>query len=550
MNINRILPLVTLSFAVLLTACGGGYADQSTQYSNSGEIPESYLPSDVAMVLSYSNRDDGQFEAAKKLGEAMGSEETMSETAADAFNSEFSEWGVDFETDLKPALGDQFRMVYAMSMGANEEPETFAVLTLADASKMSEVLQTLSASGKLTYKKLSDGDAYTNTEASSYFMVYEDLLLVASTPESLQTMTSQSEEESLWGSDEYRSDLDQVGSDYLVYGMLYPKKAIGEDLPSVGALSSSVSSETLVVRAEEDGLRFDAWVKVNEEEAKAAGLTMDMVPREAPYLFEEIPAAGLIGYTESYGLKQSFDKAIELTEGGEETAMLDQINEVTRAYLSMDFEDILAFMNKGYAMAIHQDEDNIVPGLTFYVDVSSDIDSATDFINKLDGQLSGVLVMLQQLLPDAVSKDTVDWGDATFSRLKVDLSALPQSEEAPLPEKIMTSVLQIVYGVQDDRLIISTATDWDMSNTIQNSEFYKKLSAHRGEGNEGLILLNVQELAGYIGSIMALQSELGSDTQEQAQGFLDFMNHFTGFVAQSETDKYESHFSGFLMLAQ
>ena len=549
MNLRRNL-FIALGLTVLLSACGGK-TDQSIHDSNDGFTPEAYLPADVGLVVSYSTRSDAQFSAIQALEANLGDSDRISETASEALDTELGGLGLDFERDLKPAFGERFRMVYAIRP-TETEPETFSVITLEKPEKMEEVLTTLADAERFTYKKLSDIDAYVSENDSVYIAVYEDMLFVSSSGEGLVAMTEQEKGDSLLKAELYEDTLEEVGADYSLFGVMFPS-LYSEDLSllagfSVSDIPSVVDKQVVVVRAEEKGFRFEAWVNANKSKAKEAGISFDSVPRSEAYLFEEIPSKGLIAYTESYGLAQTFAQASAL---GDDTESLDQVKEGVRNLFGMDFEEVMSFLDKGYAVSLHGNGESIIPGLTFYVDTSSNPDMAEEFMNKLDGQLGGLLILAEGYLPGALTKDTVSWGEDTFSRLKLDLNAVAQLSGGTLPAELTESSLELAYGLQDDRLVISTVTDWNPDGeSIKDSPLYKSLDAELTEQTEGLIFVDAQGISEYIKKLQALSGELAPEETEQLESITKLLDGFSGLISRSDTEAYESHFAGFLMLAE
>ena len=496
-------------------------------------VPEAYIPADVGVISSYSSREDGQYAAITALERDLGDEDRISETATETLDAQFGTVGLDFERDLQPAFGDRFRMVYALRPDVgDEEGDTFTVVTLLDPEQMEKVLETLVDAEQLSIKKLSEVEAYVDSEASIYITIFEDLLFMTNSPENLLGMVGQEKDGSLWEEDEYQDMLSELGSDYVFYGILYPALYVGEvSLPggfSVSDIPSIIEKQVFVVRAEEKGFRFDAWVKANKDDAKDNGISFDAVPKSEPYLFQEVPSEGLMAYFESYGLQQTFAQADAL---GGDTSTLDGLREAVRAYFGMDFdEEILTFLDKGYALVLHQNGEAAIPGITIFVDVSSNVDSAKEFVNKLDGQLSGLLLVFEQALPGAVSKDTVTWGEETFGRVKIDLSTLPQSSESPLPGALTSSAIQIVYGVEGDGVVLYTDVDWEADGeTVAESELYQKLNEKLVGGGaaqttadavaEGLILVDAKGVAVFAGTLRALREQLSLQVSEEAFQF-------------------------------
>ncbi|MEK9159618.1 MAG: DUF3352 domain-containing protein [Patescibacteria group bacterium] len=548
MNLRRNL-FIALSLTVLLTACGSK-GDQAIHFSNEGLIPEAYLPADVGLLVSYSTRSDEQFTAIQALESSLGDEDRISETASETLDKELGAMGLDFERDLKPAFGERFRMIYALR-ATEDDPENFTVITLEEPSKMRDVLQTLSDAEQLSYKKLSDIEAYISKDSTVYLTVYEDLLFVTSNAENLVAMTEQEEETSLWEVELYQETVEEVGVDYTVFGVMYPS-LYSQDLSllagfSVSDIPSVVDRQVVVVRAEAEGLRFDAWMNANKSKAKEAGISFDSVPREEPYLFEEIPADGLLAYFESYGLAQTFAQAEAV---GDDTQSLEQLKEVVRNYFGMDLEDLMSFLDKGYSIALHGNGGNAIPGITVFIDTSSNPETADDFVNKLDGQLSGLMALAEQFMPGALTKDTVKRGEDTFSRLTLDLSSLA-TEGSAVPTAITADAIELVYGIQNDRLVISTLSDWNSEGeTIAESTLYQDLNAQLMEQNQGLILIDAHGLSSYLEQLRSISGELDAESETQLDSVEAFLEGFLGLMAQSQTDKYESHFGGFLMLAE
>ncbi len=547
MNRRRHILFAVLSLSLLLTACGNK-GDLAVQFSNEGLIPEAYLPADLGLVVSYSTRDAEQFSAVESMGKALGDEDRVSRTASETLDTKLGDVGLDFEEDLKPALGDQFRMIYGVRPVKDGDPENFAVVTLEEPSKMTDVLSKLADEDQLSFKKLSELDAYIKEDSGLYMAVKDDLLLVASSGENLVTMSEMEEDSSLWGSEAYQDTLESIGPNYLLYGVMYPSVYTDDlSLPagfSVSNIPEVVDQQVMVVRAEADGLAFDAWVNADKQKAKEAEIAFDAVPRSEPYLFKEVSSDGLVAYYESYGLAQTFEEARKL---GDDTASLEKAEQFTQSYFGMDFEDLMSFMDKGYALVVHKNS-GVIPGITLYFDVSSDKENAQAFIDKVDSQLGGLLLIAQSAMPGAITKDTTTWGDAEFARIKVDLTSLA-SAESPLPSGLTANAIELVYGLDDDRMVISLANNWDSEGEmIDQSELYKNLSAKITEQDEGLILVDARGLADLFKQFQSLQGSTPTST-EQAENVEKFLEGFLGAMAQSKTDKYESHFGGFLMLA-
>lgn len=531
--------------------------DFKSHYSDTGLIPENFLPSDVGILASYSLRDADQYAAVTKMETALGDAGRFTRTFSDEFDTKFKDLGLEYERDLAPAFGDQFRFIYAARMvgsdTAESTPETFSVVTLKDASKLENVFQVLVVAKQLEEKTVEDTKVYVNNDQAFYATVDGDLLLIASSADNLMAMVKQDAESSLWATDAYQDALKKVGSNQVLYAMMFPANYLGDvQLPSIFTLSdmpSIIDHQVLVVRAEDGGLSFDAYVNANKDKAKEVGISLDQVPHAAPYLDKEIPAEHLLGYFESYGLKQTVETANKLSGSTDKISSLD---ESVHAYLGMSLDDVMSFMDKGYALAFHTNGQGLFPGMTVYVDISSNPEKAQEMMDKVDGQLTGLIAVFEGSMPGAFVKDTVDIDGETLSRIKIDLSAIPRSKDTPLPAAITDSPIELIYGIKGDRLLLSTASVWEegSTNMLSDTDLYKNLNAQLDEVDEGLMLVDAQELAAFAANLRALREQLNLQASDEAGTFEDFLKGFEGGIAKSHSNAYDSVFGGYLQLAQ
>ncbi len=549
---SRFVLFATIFSSAFLTACFGGNADLGAHVSKDGLIPEQFMPADLGMVLSYSLNDDEQFAAVGVLEEKLGDAGRLTRTVAESFNSQFSEVGLDYEKDLKPALGEQFRWVYG-ARPKEEGAEVFSVTTLEDAGKLETVFDTLTDAGSFEKKVLSGMDVYMNADDHFYATIHDDLLLVSDTPENLVSMTEVASKDSLWEVEAYQDGMKEIGQNFVFYGFLFPE-LYNDSVDLSGGLSianipSAIERQSIVVRAADDGFSFDVNMLANKEKAKEAGLSFDVVPKADPYLYKEMPMEGLMAYFESYGLQQTLDQASKL---GDDTSSMDTIREAFRNYFGMDFDDdFMSWFDKGYVLALSQNEEGLFPGITIYVDDSSDEEHAKELMDKVDGQLSGLMSIFEEALPGAVTKDTVTIQGEEFSKVTLDLTELPRSENSPLPSVVTGSSMQLIYGVLDGRVLITTATSWEQDDpeTIADSVLYSKLKGKLDSADQGLILLDAGQLADFATELRSLREQLGLDVSDSALDLEDFLKGFSGAIAQSHTEAYSSMFSGYLMLA-
>jgi len=553
-NLFRTSIFFLLIASLLFSACGGPEKDFSTHSSDDGYIPEAFIPGEVGVMFSYSLRDDEQYAMVTKIEQYLGDVGRINRTVSDSFDAQFAEFGLSYEADLLPALGDQFRFVFAGRPGS-DAVDAFSVVTLADPNQMRALFEKMAAEGTVKLKKLSDTDAYVDESGDFYAAIYKDLLFITNDPENLVGMIEQDEETSLWNSADYQDEIEKLGSNYVFYGLMFPG-LFGQDLDlaegfSLSDIPSVVDSQSLVVRAAEGGFSFDAYVNANKDLAADAGISFDAVPKAAPYLYEEVPSDGLMAYFESYGLEQTLMQAEAL---GDESGSLAELSSFSQSYLGMDFEEeILSFLDRGYSIALHKNGNGVIPGISIFVDVSSDKEGAEKLLATLDGQISGLLLVLETALPGAVSKGTTMVNGNSFNILEIDLSSLPRTDDSssPLPAAVTSSPIQLAYGLMDDRLLITTAETWSVEGeTISDSALYKSLGSKIDGVDEGLVLIDAQGISSFAGTLLALREQLGLGVNVEGLDIEGALEGFMGVIVASKTKAYESHFGGFLMIAE
>lgn len=531
--------------AVLFAGCSTKKTANPSEYSSDlGYIPESFIPKEVGMTFGYQVKGDTN-------------NEPFLDYLSEQLDSQLSEDGsLNFEEDILPALGEEFRMSFG-SLPSEVEGETRAFLaaTLEDAEAMENVLETLVDSGQMDFTKLNKADVYVSSDGGFYAGLYEDVLLTSSSAEDILFMLDLKDEESLWSNEEYQAALVDVGADALLHLVLFPGNFSDEEAVAgiTGAgFPNVIDYQALAVNTGEDGYLFDVYIVADEEEAAELGFAFDAVPSSKPYLSKEMPADDLMLYFESFGLQQSFELASALEGDSNQFAGLEDF---FRAYFSMDFEEeVLSFWDKGYALAVQKNGEGVVPGVSLLIDVSSDKELAADFLTKLDGQIGGLMFLFEASLPGAVTKGKATIAGAEFDLLDVDLTALEgfNTGHAPLPTSVTSSVIRLAYGMlSDDRLLITTAKVWEEEFvTLEDGDLYKTLAPELGKLSEGLVFLDAQELSGYASSLRSLREQLELGVADTALGLEDILAMFEGGILASESSATRTHFGGFLKLSE
>ncbi len=538
--------LVSLMVGVaFLTACFGG-GQSGMHASGQGIMPEDLLPSDMGLVFSYSLLNPEQHGLLLEMEKDFGQEGGLTSLVEESLSENFE--NMNYEEDFLPAFGDQFRLVFGSRPGSTAEAvDAFVVVTLQDPSAMESAVEKLLADGKVEEKQLSSVDAYVNEESGFYGATWKDLFLIANTPDGLVEMMDL--ETSLWGSERYQEWVTKIGDDQVFYGVVFTD-LYEEDVELMGGLGVNAASlvtdsQALVVSAAEEGFDFDIYVQGDEEAMKEIGVNFNMVTHMPAYLHAEVPATDLMAYYEAYGLQQMAEYVDEA--GG--SNLFDTLSTFFRSYFGMDFDDeILSFMNKGYVFALHKNGEGLMPGITIYSDVSGDMDNAQEFMAQLDTQVDGLTMVLDAALPGAVLRGKTTVNGYELDSLEIDLSQLERDGESPLPAVVTSSVIQLVFGLMDDRLLITTAQAWENGGSgVSAGELYLGLK-DMVTADDGLVLVDAMNLSSFAGTLRALREQLNLGISDDALGLEEFLEDFEGAVMTSEVEDYSGHFSGFLKL--
>lgn len=542
---------LAIGLCLLLVSCGSG-GNFNEHVSAGGLMPEKFLPAKASMVLSYSLMDDKQNDLVTTLMEKVEDKNQASKTVSQNLGSSLDKFNLDYEKDLAPAFGDRFRMVYETAPGAatasGEVTNAYTIITLADPVKLKSTMDFLVSTGKLEKKSFNDYDAYVSEVDQFYSTINQDLFFISDSADGLITMRGMTEDASLWASDTYQASLKNVGSNHVFYVLLYPENVQGQVSNLLTASMASVlNEEGIVLRAQKEGLKVEGFATADQEKAKAAELKFDNAPKKKAYLLSEVPSENLMVYAESYGFQQSLT-AGKLTE----SEGFKNFSGTIQSYLGMNLEtEILSFMDKGFVISANKNGEAVLPGISILFDISSDTDNAKTFITKIDAQISGFMTILTAALPGAVTKDKVEINGVSFDSLMIDLSKIPRTGTTPLPSVLTASPIQLSYGILGDKLLITTSSTWmDKKFTpVKDSDLYKELSPKLEKSEEGLLLVNLQEIGSFAKILMSLREQMGlpADSSFDLQKALD---GFYALIASSETKSYEAKMEGFLELSK
>lgn len=568
-------------FAVGLCAVavlGGCQAQQSSDMpsmmeSAEGVKAESFFPEDTVMALKLGTDSPEQKESLDRLKALFpqdGFNFVMEELASD-FNTDFEASGVTFEEDLLPAIGDNSEAYLGFfgDFSAEEEPNILVVLSLAQPEKFVEWMSTEVNDGQGSMQEYKGHEVYSGPESDSYIVHYKDVLVVGDSMENLTAALDRAEagSASLLQNEGYQRGLETVG-DGVAFFYIDPSfsadviKADPEAMEELGDMEGFIDileafdGEMFAFIAEPEGLRMKGTVygdPENWEKLETIG-NFDVMQS---YLYKQVPGDGLVMYSEASGLTKSFDVLGELygSMDGFEEGMQQLATGLASLGLDLE-EDILSFMDKGYAFGLY-DQGGIIPGIGIFIDASSNPDGAMKTMGVIAQNIEAGLVSLPPESEGVVVFEKNEDGSAY--KLSLDFSALPEEEAVGIPPQIAEESFEFHFGVNGDDLAyfaLYAGFDGEWNTVAENAEFMAGLDMIPGF-DRSVAYFDVAGLMDYVDRIMrfAMVMEGGSADDVDAMAEYQMVRQYLGPIKSmvmggAEAGESSVELEGFILMGE
>ncbi len=520
---------VLLILLLVFSGCSGGsFEDLNASYD--GVLIEQLLPADVSFVLSVTTKDKGQRSSfADFVDEFSDGEEGF----LDQIEARFAEMGMDYEEDVKPILGDDgFRLVMAYS-----GEDSYVAMTVSDKEKAEEWMAATAESGEATAMELGDLTIYVSGDSGyeSYTALIGDVLMVTGDSASLVNAKGRflvDSSDSLISNDDYIDVVSELEAPYL--GYVYVdideyKQNFGESVVTNSAFGFGnylIDREAIAVAFDGDQILVDGYAVGDIELIDEIDLGFDDLAGDGVYLAESIPGDGLVFYEESAGIDSLIDLWISKTSAGDPEvaeAIWQSLETYVTQYMAMDLRDeLIHFLDKGYAIAVNEDEGSVVPGVSVVIDVSSGQSNAEELMTRLDSQITSLVSVLQydQTSPwGSIEKGSIEIMGGDFGMVTVDLEAVQQVLElyygASSDFSFEGEVLNLMYGVTEDALLVITTYDgWEdfdqeVVSILSDIKVY----------DETIFYLNFENLASYLETYSDFTSD--PTVSDMIKGYID-----------------------------
>jgi len=521
---------ISILVAVLLFVFAGcGPSFEKLNQSDNGNLIEKLLPKDAWFVLSVTTKDVGQ----RAEFEDFVNEFSSTEDFFAKVQEGFSGIGVDYENDIKPIIGqDGFRMVMAYAGTDN-----FVAMTVADSAKAQEWLDLTVERGEASLLALADFDVYVSqTEGGeSYTALLDDILVVANSSTALMNAEgrlSAWDSESLLDNEDYMKGVSEIKSPYL--GYVYVDVAGYQQVSggSLGLLSfgnALLNNEVIGFSFDDGAVLLSGYGAGDKDAISEYGISIADISGEDVYLTSYIPSEEVAFYEEAGGFANMVD--LFAMKSGDAEGFYETLDTNVTKYLGMDLkEDLLTFLDKGYAIAIHRGEGSL-PYFSLVVDASSNPDGADDLVDRIDAQISSLvnLVMYDQSGTfSSLTKNTAEVMGGDFNVVSLDTTTLGQmmtaySGSGTSATSSLNGTMSLFYGVtEDDILIISTYPDWEVFEEddalSENDTFVSAMKNIKGYDNT-IFYLDLSVVADYLGLVRTAESVLvGSGTVSSGAG--------------------------------
>jgi hypothetical protein len=489
MRARLLIPLVGLALAA--GGCGG---DAGTGPEGAAEAPANA----TFFVAIDTDFESAQWDNARTLVGKF----PDGDRAVDFLLNELSDEGVDFERDVKPALGPEVDIV-GFDLAAGES-NIVGLTKPQDEEKLRELLE--KGDEPVVVRRIGEWTAFAEND------------------EILNRFVDARDEGRLADDEDFQEAMDTVSEDAIVQAYFN-----GDELMSAASQDSQLSPETFeacvpggavpsfafAVRAESDGVRLEGGGKSADSEANGGYLT----PYESQ-LVDVVPG-GLLAYVSFNDLEQLFSTLRDClaTSSPEFERGLGQFE----AMLGVSLEEDIAplFANEG-AFYVRRG----VPFPEFTLLLSVDDEARAE--QTVDDLVAG----LGNLIPELGAPEPANIAGVDVKEVRI--------QDAPL---------SLFYGAFDGRLVLTTARAGisalrEDGERFADDELFQeaKEAADMPDETVGFFFVDLEETVTYV---LGFAGVAGEDVPDEVSRNLEPLQHL---LVYSADDGETTRLGGFLAI--
>lgn len=520
--------VAVLSFLIVVSGCSllnKPSAFEAAIQSSEGMSAEEILPEDVFMMLSLNKLDRAEAQQFDEILQRFSRFEPAKNLFYDFLNRELEPFSLDYEQDVRPALGENSRLVLAVSQDKTKETGSsffyhfIAYLkTPNDGKVIFEKLKKSALFVEEIYDDMSILIEPAKGDNSLYVFIYKDLMVAGNGYERAKFFvdTARNSKRVLLKKRNFEKITKELAEPHTV--LAYLDMSAFDSADTDENSDGQVRAVAALINADSRGLAVQTLAL---HPAGAAEITPER------YLYKALPGDDLIVYFEGYNLKDLFLKIAQF--GAERNKSFEALysfgKNSFKQVTSRDFEkDFLGLMDKGFALAFQNNGSKIVPGISLVTDSSSNPELAREFVSRLDAQIDEYLLKLQKKAPEVVSaitKERVAVSEGAVNSLKLDFNKLRLNDVGRgfslIPLAFFSETVIFYYGLlPDNRLVFSTYQRFPKdygSETLEANEGFQELEGVIFDYKLGLGYANMKELTRYLDAYANFYGKINAANQ-------------------------------------
>ena len=346
---------------------------------------------------------------------------------------------------VKDFLGEDYRI--AFGMGEIDFAELDAYASYADApiyfaftAEKPKLFENLiieeSNPQRVIFHK---GGTMLEVDEETTWLIYRNMVvLTTSLAQAKAALDRADKETGLRYADEYRERIQKMEAPYLMYfyikleGFLAQMSELGDEFAGseFSLLLEAMKDEVFVVLVEEDGMRLQFAVGMDDEKLDEAGFDFESLKMVEPYLVDLVPGEGMILYQEGFNLAASLEMNLQMYEELEEAEVEEE-----EGVEELDLEEVLIEpevleLEEEVELEDAEGESGEVEAIDYDYDASyyDDYDPGYSYSRSYYGvDYRDLLEVMEEVAKWAERYSILEWLDKGYAM------ALQRSEDSLLP---------------------------------------------------------------------------------------------------------------------
>lgn len=382
--------------------------------------------------------------------------------------------------------------------------------------------------------------------SSTYLMHHEGYMVISSTEDFLNDLydgfenpLSENSSYSAIKNKFLNSNFINVYIDFETINSQFGASALGLDTANT-TIIDAFEQIGFSLKQNSDGFSFQEHVITNPDILSDLGINYSN-GLHVPYLYEFMPSQKPILYGEVFNLSERWNSLIGIDN------FTDELEDETQELVGLSVEeDILPLFEQGAAYLV-QDRDEMLPVMTFLVDVGDKTETAENVIETLVDAIwtSPINSHVESLGDDFTliirkGEDNMLGGTMTTFEFQVNQSLTQNPYAITIPKEWLT--FNLTLGVTEgDFLLLSTNShiEDDYGDDLTSDNDFNEVFDHEEEEISELGYLNIDNFGNYVNGLLNdladIDEEHVGDFQETRGVIDEFLDVFQDFYSISIT---------------